>query len=159
MTLATEVKKITDSKPFYAVAGAGDFAVEKLRELPEQVQRLQSRREEIREVARDLPVKARQIAGKAEVYAKEFGGKAEVYAKDLPVKARDYADQLTAIANELYEEFATRGRKVVSKVSGEAALELEEVSENAEPAIAATPAPAVTAPRKNARAPKNAVKA
>ncbi|GAA3121918.1 hypothetical protein GCM10010466_11040 [Planomonospora alba] len=154
MTLATEVKKITDSKPFYAVAGAGDFAVEKLRELPEQVQKLQSRREEIREaVAKDLPLKAREIAGKAEGYAKEFGGRAEVYAKDLPVKARGYADQLTAKATELYEEFATRGRRVVSRVSGEAALELEEVSETAEPAIAAAPAP-----RKNARAPKSAVK-
>ncbi|MER6825730.1 hypothetical protein ABT352_07060 [Streptosporangium sp. NPDC000563] len=126
MPITTEVKKLAESKPFYAVAGAGDFAVEKLLELPEQIHKLQGRREEIREAAKDLPGRARQLAGKAEVYAKDF-----------PVKARDYADHIAGRANELYEEFASRGRKVVSKTSGEIALELEEVSEAAEPAIAA----------------------
>lgn len=130
MPIATEVKKLAESKPFYAVAGAGDFAVEKLLELPDQIQRLQGRREEIREAAKDLPERARQLAGKAEGYAKDF-----------PVKARDYADQIAGRANELYEEFANRGRKVVSKTSGEIALELEEVSEAAEPAIAAARTP------------------
>ncbi|MFE3455225.1 hypothetical protein ACFXJ8_40545 [Nonomuraea sp. NPDC059194] len=122
MTLATEVKKLTDSKPFYAVAGAGDYAVEKLRELPEQLLKLQSRRSEL---AKDLPEKAREARSKAEGFAREF-----------PEKARDYADQLGTKATEVYEEFASRGRKVVSKVSGEAALELEEVSEAAEPPVA-----------------------
>ncbi|MEV1003621.1 hypothetical protein [Nonomuraea sp. NPDC050202] len=122
MTLATEVKKLTESKPFYAVAGVGDFAVEKLRELPEQLSKLQSRRSEI---AKDLPVKAR-----------EYADKAEGFARELPDKAREYADQLTLKATEAYEDFATRGRKVVSKASGTAALELEEVSEAAEPAVA-----------------------
>ncbi|WP_326819747.1 hypothetical protein OHA77_16560 [Streptosporangium sp. NBC_01639] len=149
MTLATEVKKLAESKPFYAVAGVGDFAAEKLRELPEQLQRLQGRREEIREAAKDLPEKAREFAGKAEVYAKDFSGKAEGYAKDFPDKARGYADHFTGRAVELYEEFASRGRKVVSKSSGEAALELEEISEKAEPAIA------TQATRKNNRTPKN----
>ncbi|GAA2843137.1 hypothetical protein [Nonomuraea rubra] len=122
MTLATEVKKLTESKPFYAVAGAGDFAVEKLRELPEQLSKLQSRRSEL---ATDLPVKVR-----------EYADKAEGFARDLPEKAREYADQLTHRATEVYEDFATRGRKVVSKTTGTAALELEEVSEAAEPAVA-----------------------
>lgn len=122
MTLATEVKKLTESKPFYAVAGAGDFAVEKLRELPEQLQRLQSRRGEL---GKDLPEKARAYADKAEGFAREF-----------PEKAREYADQLSHKATEVYEDFATRGRKVVSKTTGEAALELEEVSEAAEPPVA-----------------------
>jgi hypothetical protein len=122
MTLATEVKKLTDSKPFYAVAGVGDFAVEKLRELPEQLQRLQSRRYEI---AKDLPERARTYADKAEGFAREF-----------PDKAREYADQLTQRATLVYEDFAVRGRKVVSKTSGEAALALEEVSEAAEPPVA-----------------------
>ncbi|MEO3875426.1 hypothetical protein ABGB18_42150 [Nonomuraea sp. B12E4] len=122
MTLATEVKKLTESKPFYAVAGMSDFAFEKLRELPDQLQRLQTRRTEL---AKDLPEKARTYADLAEGFAREF-----------PVKARDYADQLTLRATEVYEDFATRGRKVVSKASGEAALELEEVSEAAEPPVA-----------------------
>ncbi|TMR89820.1 hypothetical protein [Nonomuraea basaltis] len=122
MTLATEVKKLTDSKPFYAVAGVGDYAVEKLRELPEQLQKLQSRRYEL---TRELPEKARVYADKAEGLAREF-----------PEKAREYAGQLTHKATEVYEDFATRGRKVVSQASGEAALELEEVSEAAEPPVA-----------------------
>lgn len=130
MPITNEVKRLAESKPFYAVAGAGDFAVEKLLELPDQIQKLQGRREEIREAAKDLPERARQLAGKAEGYAKDF-----------PVKARDYADQIAGRANELYEEFASRGRKVVSKTSGEMALELEEVSEAAEPAIAAARTP------------------
>lgn len=132
MTLATEVKKLTDSKPFYAVAGVGDYAVEKLRELPEHLQRLQSRRYEL---ARELPAKAREYADKAEGIAREF-----------PEKAREYADQLSNRANEVYEDFATRGRKVVSKASGEAALELEEVSEAAEPPTAKPIKPAATKP-------------
>jgi ElaB/YqjD/DUF883 family membrane-anchored ribosome-binding protein len=122
MPITAEVKKIAESKPFYAVAGAGDFAVEKLMKLPERIQRLQGRREEIREAAKDLPEKARELAGKAEGYAKDF-----------PVKARDYADHFAGRATELYEEFANRGRKVVSKTSSEAALELEELSEAARP--------------------------
>jgi hypothetical protein len=122
MTLATEVKKLTESKPFYAVAGVGDYAVEKLRELPEQLQKLQSRRTEL---AKELPVRARAYADKAEGLAKDF-----------PEKAREYADQITNRATEVYEDFATRGRRIVSKASGSAALELEEVSEAAEPAVA-----------------------
>jgi predicted MPP superfamily phosphohydrolase len=122
MTLATEVKKLTESKPFYAVAGVGDYAVEKLRELPDQLLRLQSRRTEI---AKDLPERARAAADKAEGIARE-----------LPEKAREYADLLGHKATEVYEDFASRGRKVVSKASGEAALELEEVSVAAEPPVA-----------------------
>ncbi|KAB8188764.1 hypothetical protein FH608_042540 [Nonomuraea phyllanthi] len=122
MTLATEVKKLTESKPFYAVAGAGDFAVEKLRELPEQLQRLQSRRTEL---TKDLPERARAYADRAEGFAREF-----------PDKAREYAGQLSNRATEVYEDFATRGRKIVSRASGNAALELEDMSEAAEPPVA-----------------------
>ncbi|WP_067174592.1 hypothetical protein [Microtetraspora niveoalba] len=131
MTLTTEVKKITESKPFYAVAGAGDYAVEKLRELPDQLQKLQARRGELRETAKDFPGRAREAAS-------TFQDRAEAVAKDFPNKAREYADTAAARFNELYDELAVRGRRIVSKVSGEAALELEEVSKSAEPPVAAT---------------------
>jgi hypothetical protein len=134
MPITDEVKKLTESKPFYAVAGAGDFAVEKLRELPAQLRDLQSRQAEFRNTAQELPSKVRQYAGTVQT-------KAETYAKEFPVKTREYADTLGHRAAELYEEFASRGRKVVSRVSGEAAMELEEVSQSAKPATA-TPAPA-----------------
>lgn len=130
MPLNDEVKKIAESKPFYAVAGAGDFAVEKLRGLPERLHKLQARRSEVGSVARDLPTIARKYAETAQI-------KAEAVAKDLPEKAREYADTISARATALYDEFAGRGRRVVSKVTGEAALELKEVSSSAEPAVAA----------------------
>ncbi|MBP2704983.1 hypothetical protein JOL79_14275 [Microbispora sp. RL4-1S] len=98
MPITTEVKKITESKPFYALTGAGDYAVEKAR-----------------------------------VYASSVQGAAESVAKDLPEKAREYADAAAARLNKVYEELADRGRKVVSRVSGDAALELTEVSRSAEP--------------------------
>lgn len=123
MTLATEVKKITESKPFYALTGAGDYAVEKLREIPDRVINLQARREE-----------------------------AFAYAGRVQGKAEDYANSVAERLNSLYEEMANRGRKVVSQASGEAALELTEVSEAAEPAVAAkatTPAKRPAARRTN----------
>ncbi|SDQ81142.1 hypothetical protein [Thermostaphylospora chromogena] len=123
MTLAAEVKKLTESKPFYAVAGVGDYAVEKLRELPSRLEKLQSRRGELRDTALELPVKAR------------------AYAVQLPDRAKEYAEAVNARAAALYEEFAARGRRVVSRVSGDAALELEEVSESAVPATAAKTTP------------------
>ena len=143
MPLATEVKKLAESKPFYAVAGAGDFAVEKLRELPEQIQKLQGRREEIREVAKDLPEEGQGAARR----------QGRGLRQGLPREgARSTPTRSPARAAKLYEEFASRGRKVVSKASGGAALELEEVSEAAEPARATarrpgrTPAPAPRRP-------------
>ena len=102
MTITTQAKKITESKPFYALTGAGDYAVEKARS-----------------------------------YAGTVQDRAEAVAKDLPEKAKGYADAAAARITRLYDDLATRGRKVVSRVSGEAALELTEVSETAEPAIAA----------------------
>jgi hypothetical protein len=127
MTIATEVKKLTESKPFYAVAGAGDFAVEKLRELPERLEKL-----------RELPERLEKLQSRR--------GELRDTAKDLPIKARQYADVINAKAAELYEEFASRGRRVVSQVSGEAALELEEVSVAAEPPIAKPVTKPVTKP-------------
>ncbi|WP_055483105.1 hypothetical protein [Sphaerimonospora mesophila] len=105
MTLATQVKRIADSKPFYALTGVGDFAVERARE-----------------------------------YASTMQGKAETVARDFPEKAREYADAATTRFNRIYDDLAIRGRRIVSKVTGETALELEDVSERAEPA-AARPAP------------------
>src|SRR5437868_198051 len=129
MTLATEVKKLTESKPSFAVAGAGDYAVEKLRELPEQLQKLRSRRTEIAEDARGY-------AGKAEVAAREFPGKAREYAdkadqiaREFPERAREAAEQIAQKATEVYEEFATRGRQVITKTLEEAKPEPTETVE------------------------------
>jgi CO dehydrogenase/acetyl-CoA synthase beta subunit len=135
MALTTGVKKITKSKPFYAVAGAAGYAVETLRKAPK---RLRARRGELRQTAKDLPGRAR-----------------EGVAEDLPEQARGYADTAAAKVNKFYDELAVRGRKIVSRASREAAHELEEVSESAQPATAPEkgPAPAEKpAPRRARRA-------
>jgi hypothetical protein len=103
MPLTTQVKKITNSKPFYVLAGAGDYAIE------------------------------------------------------LPKKARGYAGTAASRVNEFYEDLAVRGRKIVSKVSREAASELEDVSETAKPETAKPPIRPVTAEapgKEPARGPK-----
>jgi hypothetical protein len=120
MTLADQFKKITKSKPFYAAAGAGDYAVENLRRLREQLQKqMRARRGEVRETAKDLPGKAR-----------------ETVAKSLPEQAREYADTTTAKVNEFYDDLAARGRKIISSMGHEAAKDLEDVSQTATPATA-----------------------
>jgi CO dehydrogenase/acetyl-CoA synthase beta subunit len=114
MALTTGVKKITKSKPFYALAGAVGYAVETLRKAPKQ---LQARQSELRGAARNLPGRARKSV-----------------AKDLPEQTREYADTTAAKVNKFYDKLAARGRKIVSRASHEAAHELEEVSESAQPA-------------------------
>lgn len=101
MTLANEVKKLRDTKAFYAAAGAGDLAVEKLREVPDRLQRVQGRLEGIRRVD-----------------PKDLSG--------LSNRAVAYAGTLGQRATETYEELANRGRTVVNRVRGqEATQELE----------------------------------
>ncbi|MEU8192697.1 hypothetical protein AB0C10_02825 [Microbispora amethystogenes] len=131
-TIVTQAKKITESKPFYALTGAGDFAVEKARAYASTVQ------DRAETVARELPEKAR-------AYAFTVQDRAETVARELPEKAKGYADAAATQINRLYDDLATRGRKVVSRVSGEAALELTEVSETAEPAVAAQATSGTTA--------------
>lgn len=76
MTLATEVQKIKDSKAFYAVAGAGDLAREKLREVPGRLRDLQAKAD-----ARDIP-------GVALSYASQAGAKANELIDELAERGR-----------------------------------------------------------------------
>jgi len=116
MAVTNRVKRFTKSKPFYAFTGATGYALETLSKLPKQ---LRTRRHEVRNTAKELPSRARKTV-----------------ADNLPEPAREYTDTVTARLNELYDELAVRGRKIVEKVSGEAAQELKEVSETAKPATA-----------------------
>jgi hypothetical protein len=63
--------KLKDSKAFYAAAGAGDYAVEKLREVPERLNRLQ---------------------GKTD--PKDLGGAAVAYVTQVSTKAVEVYDGL-----------------------------------------------------------------
>ncbi|GAA4568797.1 hypothetical protein [Planotetraspora kaengkrachanensis] len=116
MALTTRVKQFTESKPFYAFAGATSYAVEKLRKVPKQ---LRTGRHEVGETAKELPSRARKTV-----------------AENLPEPAREVTDTVTALLNVVYDELAVRGRKVVKQVSREAAQELGKVSETAKAATA-----------------------
>ncbi|MBF8192081.1 hypothetical protein ITP53_41665 [Nonomuraea sp. K274] len=114
MTLTDQIKKIAKSKPFYAVTGAGGYAAENLRRLGT---RLQQRRREVRETAKDLPGKARETAAPT----------------NISDKAREYADAAVGKLSRLYDDLAVRGRHIISARGHEAAQELEDVSETAAP--------------------------
>jgi hypothetical protein len=64
MTFATELRKLRESRAYYAAAGAGDLAVEKLREVPDALSRLQQRAD------------AKDIGGAAVAYVAHVGARA-----------------------------------------------------------------------------------
>jgi hypothetical protein len=104
MTLAT---KLRDNKAVYAGAGAVDLAVEKLREVPVRVNRLQ-------DTARET---ARENATRLQENIKGFQEKVDT--KDLPSAAVAYATQLGTRVAEVIDELAERGRTLVSRVEAD----------------------------------------
>lgn len=93
-------KTLTGPKPFYAVAGVGDLAVEKVKNL-----RPTAEDKSVKNIATDLP--------------KQLGDK----LTDLPKEARKVADKLTdrvdtqvKAADERYEKLAQRGESIVKRV-------------------------------------------
>jgi hypothetical protein len=111
MTLAT---KLRDSKAVYAGAGAVDLAVEKLREVPVHVTRLQG---SAKENASRLQETAKENATKLQQNAKEFQDRVDT--KDLPGAAVAYMTQLGTRFAEVIDELAERGRTVVNRVEAE----------------------------------------
>jgi hypothetical protein len=95
--------KLRDSKAFYAAAGAGDFAAEKLREVPDRVTKLQG----------------------------EFKGLQEkVDAKDIPGAAVAYVTHVGTKAVELIDELAERGKQVVNRTADRGQAELEDAKQD-----------------------------
>jgi heparin binding hemagglutinin HbhA len=93
-------KTLTGPKPFYAVAGVGDLAVEKVKNL-----RPSAEEKSLKDRATNLP---KQLTDKL---------------TDLPKEARKVADKLTdrvdeqvKAADERYEKLATRGETIVKRV-------------------------------------------
>ena len=71
----TITERIRDSKAFYVAAGAGDLAVEKLREVPERLNRLQVRE------PKDLP-------GVAVSYVNQVGNRAAEVVDELAARGK-----------------------------------------------------------------------
>ncbi|TDB79206.1 hypothetical protein E1264_35830 [Actinomadura sp. KC216] len=120
MTLASNLR---ENKAVYAVAGAGDFAVQKLREMPEQMTRYRETATKYQGEVRETVDRYRvQVLGTVDRYRGEVSRYQErVDAKDLPGAAVAYATHVGTLAFELFEELAERGKKVVHREAVEVA--------------------------------------
>jgi heparin binding hemagglutinin HbhA len=89
---------ITKSKPFYAVAGAGDLAVKALREVPNKLSQLR--------------VDPKDIASKVTVIQAE--------TKTLPHRAQNAAvvlvGETVGLADAVYGDLVTRGRRISNRI-------------------------------------------
>lgn len=137
MTLANNLR---ENKAVYAVAGAGDLAVEKLREVPEQVSKYQYRARETAtkyqgEVRETVDRYREQVREAIERYRGEVSRYQErVDAKDLPGAAVAYATHFGTRAVEFIDELAERGKKVVHREAVEVAELTEAESADAKAA-------------------------
>ncbi|MFZ5850922.1 MAG: hypothetical protein ACOYY2_05975 [Actinomycetota bacterium] len=110
-TLSTEIRKnIRDRRPLYAVAGAGDLAVAKLREVPE---RLAGLRREV--TGRRLELDRTALAQRVSAWQTE--------ALALPERAQAFALDRLGRAGTTYDELADRGRHVLGRLRGQQATE------------------------------------
>ncbi|MEU9075929.1 hypothetical protein ACFYUY_19595 [Kitasatospora sp. NPDC004745] len=123
MPITDEIKKtLSDPTPLYALAGAGDLAYEKLREVPARVEALAADRKGAQEMATARLQEAQTKL--AEAQAKVTGSVAAfpVDVKVLQEQAQSFALQqvgraveLAVKAKEAYDELAERGKAVVDR--------------------------------------------
>jgi len=185
MAIADDIKKtLSDPTPLYALAGAGDLAYEKLREVPGRVEALTADPRGAQEKAAARLQEAGSKLVEAQAKVTESVTTLPTDVKVLQEKAQEFALQqvgraleFAVKAKEVYDELAVRGRTVVEKGDREsepaaetateaevaavepAAVEVEAVEVDAEPtaeaASAEEPAPAPAPAKKAARARKS----
>ncbi|MGQ0623592.1 MAG: hypothetical protein ACT4PP_02885 [Sporichthyaceae bacterium] len=96
-------KTLTGPKPFYAVAGVGDLAVEKIKAVPDRVSKL---RTDLR--GEDAKVTPSKIADKVTELPKQ--------TRKLGTKLVDVADEQVRAADERYVKLIERGEDIVKRV-------------------------------------------
>ncbi|GAA2232003.1 hypothetical protein GCM10010430_10510 [Kitasatospora cystarginea] len=123
MPITDEIKKtLSDPTPLYALAGAGDLAYEKLREVPGKVEALAADRKGTQEkaVVRLQEAQTRLVEAQAKVTEtvttlptdlKALQEKAQVFALQQVGRAAELAVR----AKEVYDELAVRGKAVVER--------------------------------------------
>lgn len=158
MPITDEIKKtLSDPTPLYALAGAGDLAYEKLREVPGRVEALAGDRRGAQELAaaRLQEAQARLVAAPAKVaetvtgLPTDFKALQEL-AQGFALQQVGRAVELAVKAKEVYDELAVRGQAVVDKGqqtagADEPSTRAAAVVEVVEPADVAEPAEAVDA--------------
>ena len=128
---------ITKSKPFYAVAGAGDLAVKALREVPNKLSQLR--------------VDPKDIASTITVVQTE--------AKTIPYRAQNVAvvlvGETVGLADAVYGDLVTRGRRISNRIRRQKST--QEVKAQASTTVRRTKAAKTTA-KKSAGSTKTAVR-
>jgi hypothetical protein len=128
--LTKSIERSLDSKPVQAVAGAGDYAVEKLRELSARLSSLSTVRVEPKDVqyqagAFQKDAQARFVALQED--ARTRLGQVQGAVRELPEQAQAVVGVLVATASELYDDLAERGEVVVSRIRRQPSIgELED---------------------------------
>jgi hypothetical protein len=120
MTLAA---KLRDNKAVYTVAGAGDLAVEKLREVPEQVTRLRENMTRYQDEVRENVTRYQGDVRENLVRLQE-----RIEVKELPGAARAYVAGFGNRTAEVIDELAARGKKIVTRIEQQAATQELEAS-------------------------------
>ncbi|MEV0189228.1 hypothetical protein ACFVGM_29315 [Kitasatospora purpeofusca] len=126
MPITDDIKKtLTDPTPLYALAGAGDLAYEKLREVPGRVEALAADRKGTQEKATAAlaEAQARLVDAQARVSGSVTALPTDL--KALQEKAQSFALQqvgraveLAVKAKETYDELAERGKVAVDRGRG-----------------------------------------
>jgi hypothetical protein len=116
-------KTLTDPTPLYAAAGAGDLAVEKIRELPGRLAGL-------RDFKVDFKVEPKAVQDKVQERLADL----QVEVRRLPDLANTAVSDGLAQASKTYGELAERGRSVVDRIRSQKAT--QELIEQAEATVA-----------------------
>ncbi|RKT17170.1 hypothetical protein BX285_1534 [Streptomyces sp. 1114.5] len=161
MPITDDIKKtLSDPTPLYALAGAGDLAYEKLREVPGKVEALAADRKGAQEKATAKLQEAQSLLAEAPAKVSEAVTALPTDLKALQERAQGFALQqvgraveLAVKAKETYDELAERGKVVVDKARPGAPAEAAGPAELPEEPTAAEPAPKKPA---RARKPKAA---
>ncbi|WP_042413047.1 hypothetical protein [Streptacidiphilus anmyonensis] len=141
MAIAEDLRKtLSDPTPLYALAGAGDLAVEKLKTVPELAAALAADRKAAQEKAAARLGEAQTRLNGAQAKVTEAVQTLPTDLKSLQEKAQGLALQgvgraaeFAVKAREAYDELATRGKIVVDRQFNGA-----EAGADAEPAIEAS---------------------
>ncbi|MFI6153121.1 hypothetical protein ACIBCA_10540 [Kitasatospora sp. NPDC051170] len=123
MPITDDIKKtLTDPTPLYALAGAGDLAYEKLREVPGRVEALAADRKGAQEKATARLHEAQELLTGAPAKVTGAVSALPTDLKALQERAQGFALQqvgraveLAVKAKETYDELAERGKVAVEK--------------------------------------------
>jgi len=118
--IRNEIRRtLSDPTPLYALAGVGDLAYAKLREVPGRVEALTVDRKTAQEAAvarlHEAQAKVVDSVGTLPADLKALQEKAQVFALQQAGRAAGLAVR----AKEVYDELAERGKAVVSRPTGE----------------------------------------